>query len=59
MNTYVNSLRTEPVRIGSPIIRFVEPSLVPIGVGNLLDSAVSKFSEYQNNNSKLPNEDSK
>lgn len=59
MNTYANSLRTEPIRTGSPISRFVEPSLVPIGVGNLLDSAVSKFSEYQYNNSKLLNEGAK
>ncbi|EXI62123.1 hypothetical protein MHD_11245 [Mannheimia granulomatis] len=59
INTYGNSLRTEPIRIGSSINRYVEPSLVPIGVGNLLDSAVSKFSEYQYNNSKLLNEGAK
>ncbi len=56
INTYGNSLRTEPIRAGSPISRFVEPSLMPVGVGNVVDSSISKFSEYQFNNLKLSNE---
>lgn len=45
INTYENSLRTEPIRIGSPISRFVEPSYLPIGVSNILDSSMSKSLE--------------
>ncbi|MEE3700134.1 hypothetical protein [Mannheimia haemolytica] len=47
INTYGNSLRTEPIKVGSPITRFVEPSLVPVGVGNVVDSYINKFSENE------------
>lgn len=59
INTYGNSLRTEPIRVGSPITRFVEPSLVPVGVGNAVDSIGSKILEHKYEKIKLSNEVSK
>ncbi|HHW7520696.1 TPA: hypothetical protein ACU18R_002458 [Mannheimia haemolytica] len=44
INTYGNSLRTEPIRVGSSIARLVQPSLMPVGIGNVLDRFSSKFS---------------
>ncbi|WP_324681869.1 hypothetical protein [Bibersteinia trehalosi] len=55
INTYGNSLRTEPIRVGSPITRFVEPSSVPVGVGNAIDSISNKFSENEYEKFKLLN----
>ena len=59
INTYGNSLRTEPIREGSLITRFVEPSLVPVGVGNAVDSISSKTLEHKYEKTKLYNEVSK
>ncbi|WP_324681871.1 VENN motif pre-toxin domain-containing protein [Bibersteinia trehalosi] len=53
INTYGNSLRTEPIRVGSPITRFVEPSLVLVGIGNIFDGSTSKSLEMYWNNTKL------
>ncbi|TCT18675.1 hypothetical protein EDC51_101399 [Bibersteinia trehalosi] len=55
INTYGNSLRTEPIKVGSPITRFVEPSSVPVGVGNAIDSISNKFSENEYEKFKLLN----
>ena len=55
INTYGNSLRIEPIREGSPITRFVEPSLVPVGVGNAIDSISNKFLENEYEKFKLLN----
>ncbi|WP_346556664.1 VENN motif pre-toxin domain-containing protein [Mannheimia haemolytica] len=59
INTYGNSLRTEPIRMGSPITQFVEPSSVPVGVGNAVDSISSKTLEHKYEKTKLYNEVSK
>ncbi|MFA9500926.1 hypothetical protein ACERCG_11000 [Mannheimia sp. E30BD] len=53
INTYGNNLRIEPIRVGSPITRFVEPSLVPVGIGNIFDGSTSKSLEMYWNNTKL------
>ncbi|QLB18415.1 hypothetical protein A6B41_02615 [Mannheimia granulomatis] len=55
INTYGNSLRTEPIRVGSPISRYVELSPIPVGVGNAVDSISNKFSENEYEKFKLLN----
>lgn len=43
INTYGNSLRTEPIRVESPISRFVEPSLMLVGFGNAVLNACGSW----------------
>lgn len=45
--------------MGSPISRFIEPSLVPVGIGNAVDSIGNKISENIYEQIKLSNEVSK
>lgn len=45
LNTFGDSLKTEPIYPGSYIFKYKESNLIPTGLGNLIDGTSSKFSE--------------
>ncbi|MGX2970700.1 hypothetical protein, partial [Ursidibacter sp. B-7004-1] len=47
LNTFGESLKTEPIYPGSYIFKHKEPNSVPTGLGNISDSVIGKYLEYR------------
>ncbi|MGY4676049.1 hypothetical protein ACWIVU_11010 [Ursidibacter arcticus] len=59
LNTFGESLKTEPIYPGSYIFKYKEPSYLPILFGNAADSTGSKILEYKYEEHNMLNKDKK